>query len=350
MAKSIFLFHGGNYKRGVESGRERVPLNYVEAEQIFIDPEMLSETGTGHGTDLYMSKYASSFCNLAVGDEIFIGTFPDQAIYRAIWAKAYNQVKGFKVEFELVSIKDVYDAYIAGGKDIMAVTGVAKYAGTSTLAYDFTDGQREATKDAIQLAALYGGSYTDYRSNNAHKTELINPPVPLDEADGFYLRMTVIELGEFGSGSDEDSCCSKCGGTKYPSFKAGVILDTTCADKQQVVKYCNCPESLCGEGCGDVDEHDELIPDVTAPIVTDPGDQSDEVDLPITDLQLEADGPVVSWIAAPLPDGLTLDSATGIISGTPTTVGAAITVTVTAVDASGNLSDPVTFDWTITAP
>ena len=47
-----------------------------------------------------------------------------------------------------------------------------------------------------------------------------------------------------------------------------------------------------------------------------------------------------------LPDGLSIDPATGIISGTPTTVGT-FTVTVAATDTAGSVGDAV-FDWSVT--
>jgi hypothetical protein len=51
-----------------------------------------------------------------------------------------------------------------------------------------------------------------------------------------------------------------------------------------------------------------------------------------------------------LPDGLTLDGATGVISGTPTTAGVAADLQVRATDQSANVDDTNVFSITIEAP
>ncbi len=53
----------------------------------------------------------------------------------------------------------------------------------------------------------------------------------------------------------------------------------------------------------------------------------------------------VTFSAAPLPDGLTIVAATGIISGTPTTEEAPL---VTAIASNDYGADETTFTWTIT--
>ncbi|MFJ3584145.1 putative Ig domain-containing protein [Streptomyces sp. NPDC090127] len=55
-----------------------------------------------------------------------------------------------------------------------------------------------------------------------------------------------------------------------------------------------------------------------------------------------------TWSASGLPAGLTIASATGTITGTPTTAGSH-TVTVTATDATGKKGS-TSFSWTVTAP
>ncbi|GAA1256831.1 hypothetical protein GCM10009665_54060 [Kitasatospora nipponensis] len=67
-----------------------------------------------------------------------------------------------------------------------------------------------------------------------------------------------------------------------------------------------------------------------------------------TSLQLSASdtaGGTLSWSATGLPAGLSLNSATGLISGTPTAAGSA-GVTVTATDSTGP-SGSATFTWTV---
>lgn len=88
--------------------------------------------------------------------------------------------------------------------------------------------------------------------------------------------------------------------------------------------------------------------DVTPPVVSGVLDQSSASGVAITDVQLVSDESPVTWSAVGLPAGLTLDPATGVISGTPTTVATPVPVTVTATDAAGNVSLDVTFTWEIT--
>ncbi|MEV6600040.1 putative Ig domain-containing protein [Actinoplanes sp. NPDC051346] len=89
---------------------------------------------------------------------------------------------------------------------------------------------------------------------------------------------------------------------------------------------------------------------VATPVtVTDPGTRADATGTP-TSLTLAANGGVApyTWAATGLPAGLSLNTTTGVITGTPTTV-AANTVTVTATD-TGARTHTTTFTWTITPP
>jgi subtilase family serine protease len=84
--------------------------------------------------------------------------------------------------------------------------------------------------------------------------------------------------------------------------------------------------------------------------VTNPGNQAATVGMPIT-LAIKAsasNGRALTYSAAGLPAGLSINSTSGLISGTPTTA-ATSSVTVTAIDASGR-SGTTTFTWTISLP
>ncbi|MEM9950361.1 MAG: putative Ig domain-containing protein [Chloroflexota bacterium] len=87
----------------------------------------------------------------------------------------------------------------------------------------------------------------------------------------------------------------------------------------------------------------------TAPSVTNPGDQTATIDEAFT-LTIEAsdaEDDTLTFTSTGLPTGLSLDRATGIISGTPTVAGAS-PVQVTVSD--GDLSRSVYFTITVDAP
>ncbi|HSZ29624.1 MAG TPA: ricin-type beta-trefoil lectin domain protein, partial [Pseudonocardiaceae bacterium] len=84
--------------------------------------------------------------------------------------------------------------------------------------------------------------------------------------------------------------------------------------------------------------------------VTGPGTQTSTVGTAAS-LQIHASdsasGQTLTYAATGLPAGLSINSSSGLISGTPTTAGAS-TVTVTATDTTG-ASGSATFTWTVNA-
>ena len=87
--------------------------------------------------------------------------------------------------------------------------------------------------------------------------------------------------------------------------------------------------------------------------VTSPGNQSSTAGTAAS-LQISASdsasGQTLSYSAAGLPAGLSINSSSGLISGTPTTAGTS-SVTVTAKDTTGTTgaSGSASFSWTVTA-
>ncbi|GAA1244046.1 hypothetical protein GCM10009665_38560 [Kitasatospora nipponensis] len=87
-------------------------------------------------------------------------------------------------------------------------------------------------------------------------------------------------------------------------------------------------------------------PPPTGVSVTNPGDQSGTVNAPVS-LKNSASGGTApyTWSAAGLPAGLSIDSTSGTVSGTPTVAGSS-KVTLTAKDSAG-ATGGTSFTWTI---
>jgi hypothetical protein len=84
--------------------------------------------------------------------------------------------------------------------------------------------------------------------------------------------------------------------------------------------------------------------------ITSPGTQTGTVGTSVT-LAIQGNstaGNPLTWSAAVLPAGLSIDASTGTVTGTPTTA-ATYGVTVTATDKTG-ASRAVSFNWTINPP
>jgi prepilin-type N-terminal cleavage/methylation domain-containing protein len=86
------------------------------------------------------------------------------------------------------------------------------------------------------------------------------------------------------------------------------------------------------------------------PQLVSPGDQATLTGTPVS-LTIARSGGTApfTWSATGLPAGLSINTSTGVISGTPTTVKPATDVTVTVTDKFGK-SASTTFKWTIAAP
>jgi YVTN family beta-propeller protein len=92
-----------------------------------------------------------------------------------------------------------------------------------------------------------------------------------------------------------------------------------------------------------------LVNNTSGPLVTNPGDQTSVI-ANATSLQLSSSTPAgtsLTYSATGLPPGLTLNSVTGLISGTPSTLGTFnVQIAVTATQA-GFGSSSQNFTWTI---
>lgn len=245
MDQPILLFHGGNYKRGIDDWRLRVPLTPKEIDETFYDPDVPNDTDNSIGSELNMADFEELFCSLEQGDEIYVALMPDACIYRGIWAMAFNPVKDFTVRFDLVRARDLYNAWVAG----TSMKGLPAVAGTAALDYDFSDGlgYDSWTAETNAKTAWAKGGYDYYRNNAALKWAGFDTAHFAALGEAMYIRMTVTQVGEAGT-FDPGTCCT-CGKPKFPVFQIGCIYDRMCADKQRHVKYCNCDGGPCRGGC-----------------------------------------------------------------------------------------------------
>lgn len=249
MKDPIFLFWGGMYKRTIDDGRDRVPLAPHEADLVFYDPHVPYDTDNSVRTELDMAEFAHKFCHLEVDDEIYVGLLPDAMLYRGIWAMAFNAVPGFKVEFDLVRIRDVWNAMV-NEQNLKGIRAMPMPGGRAYLPYDFTDGVGMSPKEAMTEMSLpyRDKNYDVYRNNAALKFAPIDPVFFAQLGESMYIRMTIKEMGELGN-NPPDGCCSYCRQSKWPKFQVGVVADRLCVDKARWSKYCNCDQGFCAQGC-----------------------------------------------------------------------------------------------------
>ena len=95
-----------------------------------------------------------------------------------------------------------------------------------------------------------------------------------------------------------------------------------------------------------------LAPGADVVTVTNPGSQTGNVGIAISTLQIKASASkgdaIASYAATGLPNGLTISTTTGAITGTPATAGN-FAVTVTATD-NGGTRGSASFAWLINGP
>ena len=106
-----------------------------------------------------------------------------------------------------------------------------------------------------------------------------------------------------------------------------------------------------GGGAGGCEVSHPIVSNGNTVTVTNPGSQSSTVRT-AANLQMQASdsasGQSFTWSAAGLPPGLSINSSTGLISGTPSFAGT-YSASATATDTTGAFGS-ASFSWTVTSP
>lgn len=132
--------------------------------------------------------------------------------------------------------------------------------------------------------------------------------------------------------------------TKYENVPASHVLFTGTQERPWVA--CQALNEA-GEPIGGYTARLKTSPELVAPTVTKPAGQASNTGTAITPLQLAATESPTSYAASGLPTGLSLNTSTGAISGTPTALGT-FTCKATATNSKGT-SPEVEWSWTVSS-
>jgi hypothetical protein len=323
------------------------------------------------GTDLVWSPTDSQSHLLALINgaqhslDIEQEEFSDTAIVNAIVAAANRGVTvRVVVEDPSSYTSELNQVTAAGGKVtgyssttgfyIHAKTIIADYgtstakafAGSENFSSNSLNSNRELgliTTDSGVVSGLESTFSGDFTGSSTNKVAIINPG-PQTTPVGGAVNLQ-IQAADTATGTLSYSATGLPSGLSISS-STGVISGTA---------------STAGSGSVTVTGKDSSGPSGSATFtwsvgsgtgntvtVTNPGSQTGTVGTAVS-LQMaatdSASGQTLSYSAAGLPAGLSINSSTGLISGTPTTANT-YTVTVTATDTTG-ADGSTSFTWTI---
>ncbi|MFE9611547.1 M4 family metallopeptidase [Streptomyces sp. NPDC006012] len=130
--------------------------------------------------------------------------------------------------------------------------------------------------------------------------------------------------------------------TNYAAARTAALNAATALYGANSVQYAGVGNAFAGIGVGS-----HITPPANGVTVTNPGNQSSTVGTAVN-LQISASSSnagALTYSAAGLPAGLSINSSTGLVSGTPTTAGGNST-TVTVKDSTG-ATGTASFTWTV---
>jgi type II secretory pathway pseudopilin PulG len=230
------------------------------------------------------------------------------------------------------SIRSLQPSDLVSGRDLASVQ--TQFSSASRTVKDWLD----------PMTAVYDSTVTSGGST----ANL--PTVPVSQTPNKVTYQVSKYLGKCATvASGSDGTCDKANlSTGIPYLRA--VVAVTWTDR-------SCPENTCTflsatliNTASDVAFNLNQVP-TPAPTIVAPGNQSTIVRQPVN-LQLTVqDGtgvPSVTWsiTAGSLPAGLTLDPASGAVSGTPTATVTNRSVTITVTDAFLRTSS-TTFTWSV---
>jgi hypothetical protein len=237
-----YLFDGGNYKRGIDDGHIRKPLNPAELQVVHRDPDVphtqLDNAITGQ---FHMDKFDNMLSKLAVDDAIYLAILPDATVYRGLWFLPQTSYPDLDFEAQLVDATEVHGLYCEGKPTTTATTYGPK------LDVTLDAGLGDATCDAISKQDLWGGELTDYRNPAAFQGGLFEDQFLAGLHKAMYLRLTITSVPASPVAKNCKSCKESTG---MPLLQWGVIIDDIGVFKQFIADYCNCEKKFCA-GCGE---------------------------------------------------------------------------------------------------